>query len=122
VQAVLKGISTISGNRKRRIDELHWNSVARSLHALLIPTTGSQLCSNNPAGNLRKNGGNSVNEDTDFGTLLPNGGLTDEDVRTALCRSKDLGRMIAVHGCAVLRASIPKVFSVVQFLSSHRRR
>jgi hypothetical protein len=24
-----------------------------------------------------------VNEDTDFGTGLPNGGLTDEDVRTA---------------------------------------
>jgi hypothetical protein len=66
--------------------------------------------------------GNSVNEDTDFGTLLPNGGLTDEDVRTASCRNKDLGRMIAVHGCAMLRASIPKVFSVVQFLSSHRRR
>jgi hypothetical protein len=24
-----------------------------------------------------------VNEDTDFGTVLPNSGLTDEDVRTA---------------------------------------
>ncbi len=33
--------------------------------------------------NLRKNGENSVNEDTDFGTGPPNGGLTDEDVRMA---------------------------------------
>jgi hypothetical protein len=34
VQAVPEDISTTSGNRKRGIDELHWNSFAPSLRTL----------------------------------------------------------------------------------------
>jgi hypothetical protein len=33
--------------------------------------------------NLRRNGGNYFNEDTDFGLVLPGSGCTYEDVRTA---------------------------------------
>jgi hypothetical protein len=49
VQAGLDEISTTSGNGKRRIDELHWNVIARSLREFHNPNKRQKLQPKTPS-------------------------------------------------------------------------